>query len=250
MSELSIENISKTFAGHRALDEISLAFSTKKITAIIGRSGCGKSTLLKILNGLERPDQGIVKVFSVPIDYSSLPELRKKIGYAVQGIGLFPHLSVKKNITLLAELSGWRADDIEQRLQQLLKLMQLEYSQLNRYPHELSGGQQQRVGLCRAMILNPPVLLLDEAFAALDPLTRSDIHQQLLVLQQAEPRTTLLVTHDMQEALTLADDIVIMEKGRVVVHRSSEALLAESTARDPNALLLSLMSSEDCNDEC
>lgn len=241
MSELTVNKVSKSFAKLRALDNVTLDFSPKKITAIIGRSGCGKSTLLKVLNGLEQPDRGSVNVFCNAIDYSALHLLRRKIGYAVQGIGLFPHLSVRQNIVLLADVCAWSDVDIDHRLNHLLELMQLDYSFLHRYPHELSGGQQQRVGLCRAMMLDPPILLLDEAFAALDPLTRSDIHQQLLALQQLEPRTTVLVTHDMREALLLADDIVVMESGAVVEQRGKQSLLAEYPNSEPNELLLSLM---------
>jgi osmoprotectant transport system ATP-binding protein len=244
MSELTINGVSKSYNQHRAICDITIAFTSNKITAVIGRSGCGKSTLLKLLNGLERPDAGHVSVFGHNIDYCALAALRKKIGYAVQGIGLFPHLTVQQNIELLARLSHWEAAIMEQRVEQLLALMQLNQNQLGRYPHELSGGQQQRVGLCRAMMLNPPVLLLDEAFAALDPLTRSEIHSQLLQLHKAEPRTVVLVTHDMHEALTLADEIVIMEAGAITLHQTKDVLVSECSEHDPNALLLSLMSQE------
>lgn len=242
MTSLSLDSVCKAYADVQALDEVSLAFSANRITAVIGRSGCGKSSLLRLCNGLIRPDRGKVRVFNEPINYAALPTLRKRIGYAVQGTGLFPHLSVKDNISLLATLNKWSDSAVQQRLEQLLAMTHLQASQLAKYPHELSGGQQQRVGLCRAMMLSPELLLLDEPFAAIDPLTRLDIQEQLLALHAAEPVTTLLVTHDMREALLLADEIVIMEAGRIVHASSKTSLLEQYPNQEPNRLLLSLMS--------
>jgi len=242
MTALSLNSVCKAYAGTVALDNVSLDFTANRITAVIGRSGCGKSSLLRMCNGLARPDSGNILLFNQPLDYTSLPQLRKRIGYAVQGTGLFPHLTVKQNISLLADIENWPAPALEQRLQQLLALTHLQDSQLARYPHELSGGQQQRVGLCRAMMLSPELLLLDEPFAAIDPLTRMDIQEQLLALHRAEPVTTVLVTHDMQEALLLADEIVIMERGCIVRAASKNDLLEQYPGQEPNKLLLSLMS--------
>ncbi|MCZ6827987.1 MAG: ATP-binding cassette domain-containing protein [Gammaproteobacteria bacterium] len=241
MTSLSLSSVCKAYGELVALEDVSLAFTPNCITAIIGRSGCGKSTLLRMCNGLTRPDSGEVMVFQQALDYASLPALRKRIGYAVQGTGLFPHLTVRANISLLAELENWSKPAIDQRLEQLLTLTQLQQSHLAKYPHQLSGGQQQRVGLCRAMMLSPELLLLDEPFAAIDPLTRMDIQEQLLALHEAEPVTTVLVTHDMQEALLLADEIVIMEAGRVVQAISKTRLLEQYPGQEPNRLLLSLM---------
>jgi osmoprotectant transport system ATP-binding protein len=241
MGTLSLNAASKYYGGHTALDEVTLELTEHAVTAVIGRSGCGKSTLLKLCNGLVRPDRGEVRLFDKPLDYGDLPRLRRRIGYAVQGTGLFPHLSAGDNITLLATLDGWRADRIERRLVTLLELCQLERSLLVRYPHQLSGGQQQRVGLCRALMLRPPLLLLDEPFAAIDPITRLDIHRQLELLQAAEPTTTVLVTHDMQEALRLAQQLVIMDAGRVIHSGSRSAILARCGSDSPHALLQSLL---------
>lgn len=238
---MQIESASKRYDGATALNEVSLVFPDDAVTAVIGPSGCGKSTLLKLCNGLIKPDSGSVHVLGEPIDYQKLPALRRRLGYAVQGTGLFPHLTAGENITLLAKLAGWSQANMDARCAELSALARLEQAQLARYPHQLSGGQQQRVGLCRAMMLKPEILLLDEPFAAIDPITREDIHQQLLTLQQAEPVTTVLVTHDMREALLLADHIVVMQAGLIVLNESREQLLARNPQAEPQALLRSLL---------
>ena len=209
--------------------------------ATIGPSGCGKSTLLKMCNGLEKPDSGAVRLFGEAIDYAKLPALRRRLGYAVQGSGLFPHLSARANITLMAELENWPAASIQARLDELLALSQLQPDQLERHPHQLSGGQQQRVGLCRAMMLRPEILLLDEPFGAIDPITRADIQAQMLSLHQAEPRTTVLVTHDMAEALLLADHIVVMSGGKISLAEDKGSLLARYPESEPTAMLTRLL---------
>jgi osmoprotectant transport system ATP-binding protein len=173
---------------------------------------------LQLINGLVRPSQGSVFVFGKEINYHRLPELRRQIGYAVQGTGLFPHLSVEGNITLLARLAKWDRERIRARAQELMRLVGLPLEYALRYPHELSGGQQQRVGLCRAMMLNPRIFLLDEPFGALDPITRKEIHREFLRLQEAEARTIVLVTHDLAEARKLAQRLVVLERGRVAQH--------------------------------
>lgn len=246
MSALSLESVSKQFGDTYALNAVDVVFPEDRITAVIGPSGCGKSTLLKLCNALVRPDTGRVRVFGQPIDYEALPPLRRRLGYAVQGTGLFPHLSASENITLLASLEGWPEPDIEARLTELLALSHLQPEQLARYPHQLSGGQQQRVGLCRAMMLRPEILLLDEPFAAIDPITRADIQQQLLALHRAEPTTAVLVTHDMREALCLADHIVIMASGKIISSESKAALLERGAGRDPETLLHELLAGATC----
>ena len=240
MPVLSLNSVCKGYGDTRALDNVSLEFADNCITAVIGRSGCGKSTLLRACNGLVVPDKGTVEVFGQPLDHNELPRLRRRMGYAVQGTGLFPHLSARANITLLAALEGWEQDRIRQRLSELLTLTQLTDDQLDKYPHQLSGGQQQRVGLCRAMMLRPEILLLDEPFAAIDPITRTDIHRQLLQLHQAEPTTAVLVTHDMREAMRLADHIVVMEEGHIS-SRTAEDLRQDNPDKDPDELLQLLM---------
>ncbi|MCH8957753.1 ATP-binding cassette domain-containing protein, partial [candidate division KSB1 bacterium] len=180
MSSIAFDNVSKSYHQKIALKNISLTFQPNKTTAVIGPSGSGKSTLIQLINGLLRPDHGQVSVFDKKINYDKLSELRKRMGYAVQGTGLFPHLTVKKNITLLAVLENWENDRISKRAEELVNLVNLPKDYFTKYPHELSGGEQQRVGLCRAMMLNPKIFLLDEAFGALDPITRSEIHAEFI----------------------------------------------------------------------
>lgn len=215
MSSIAFDNVSKSYHQKIALKNISLTFQPNRTTAVIGPSGSGKSTLIQLINGLLRPDHGQVSVFDKKINYDKLSELRKRMGYAVQGTGLFPHLTVKKNITLLAVLENWENDRISKRAEELVNLVNLPKDYFTKYPHELSGGEQQRVGLCRAMMLNPKIFLLDEAFGALDPITRSEIHAEFIKLQKLEARTIILVTHDLREAFKLADQVVILNEAQI-----------------------------------
>ncbi len=215
MNEVKITNITKRFGEEVALDSVSLEVPRRSITALVGPSGSGKSTLLQLINGLIRPDEGGITLYGEPIDYDNLIALRRSIGYAVQGTGLFPHMTIRKNVILMAKLEGWKRARIQERLHGLMELVNLPLSYLDRYPYELSGGEQQRVGLCRAMMLNPRLFLLDEAFGALDPITRGEIHEEFLRIQSLEPRTILMVTHDIREALKLADFILLLNGGRV-----------------------------------
>jgi osmoprotectant transport system ATP-binding protein len=225
MPDITFQGVSKTYGKEAALHDVTVAFEDGVTTAVVGPSGSGKSTLIQLINGLVRPTSGIVQIYGKPIDYGRLPELRRQIGYAVQGTGLFPHLTVERNITLLARLVGWNAERIGARARELMERVGLPWTFATRYPHELSGGQQQRVGLCRAMMLQPPLFLLDEPFGALDPITRSEIQQEFLRLQQSEPRTMVLVTHDLHEALTLAQRLIVLEHGRIVQHGPGEEIV-------------------------
>ena len=213
MYPIQFENITKSFDGREVLHNLSFTIDANKITAIIGKSGSGKSTILKIVNGLVKPSVGKVLIFREPINYTKLSELRLHIGYSVQGTGLFPHMTVLENITLLAKLNGKSSQEIEDRANMLMSFVDLSSDFNNKYPHQLSGGEQQRVGICRAMILKPEMYLLDEAFGALDPTTKNEIHRELLKIQIEEPRTIVFVTHDLREAFKLADIVIIIEKG-------------------------------------
>ena len=215
MYPVELINITKYYNNVKVLDNINICIPENKITAIIGRSGSGKSTILKIINGLIKPAEGEVKIFGNEINYESIDKLRLEIGYSVQGTALFPHMSVFENITLLARLNNRSKEEIDKRLDELIKLVDIPEEYLRKYPYGLSGGEQQRVGLCRAMMLNPKLFLLDEAFGALDPTTKSEIHIELVKIQKAEPRTIVMVTHDLSEAFKLADQIIIIEKGIV-----------------------------------
>ena len=220
MTQISFEHVYKVYNDDNgtvkeALHDINLSAKENVTTTVVGKSGSGKSTLLQLINGLERPTRGTVSVFGQRIDYTKLPNLRRRIGYAVQGTGLFPHLSVDENITLLAVLDGWDKERIRERAELLMNLVGLPLDYARRYPHQLSGGEQQRVGLCRAMMVNPKIFLLDEPFGALDPITRSEIHEHFLHLQHSEARTIVLVTHDIQEALKIAQEMIILNNGKV-----------------------------------
>jgi osmoprotectant transport system ATP-binding protein len=225
MAEIFFQGVSKSYSKEAALHDVTIALVDGVTTAVVGPSGSGKSTLLQLINGLVRPSTGTVHVFGKPIDYDRLPQLRRQIGYAVQGTGLFPHLTVEKNITLLARLAGWNAERIRTRAQELMERVALPWTFATRYPHQLSGGQQQRVGLCRAMMLQPPLFLLDEPFGALDPVTRNDIQQEFLRLQQSEPRTMVLVTHDLREALRLAQRLIVLDRGRIAQHGPGDEIV-------------------------
>lgn len=198
-----------------ALDEVSLSVPLGQTTAILGASGSGKSTLVQMIIGLLRPDSGTVITLGQKIDRAHAGSIRKRIGYAIQDVCLFPHMRVRENILLPAVLHGWSDSDQNARLEELLELMHLPPGVLARYPHELSGGQQQRAGLCRAMVLRPELLLLDEPFSGLDTMTRKNIHEQFLEMQQRAPVSAVLVTHDPQEAINLAQGLVVMKAGRV-----------------------------------
>jgi osmoprotectant transport system ATP-binding protein len=225
MSQIVFEDVTKYYNGETALAKIDLTVEDDRTTAVVGPSGGGKSTLLQLVNGLVRPERGRVKVFGKPIDYDNLPALRLQIGYAVQGSGLFPHMTIWDNITLLARLGRWKSNRLRERAEHLMNLVGLPLALARRYPGELSGGEQQRVGLCRAMMLNPRLFLLDEPFGALDPITRDEIHREFIRIQQSEARTILLVTHDLREALRLAQHLVILNHGEIVQYDTREELL-------------------------
>lgn len=227
---VELRDVSLRRGGVTVLDGVSLALPHGRTTAILGESGSGKSTLIQLMIGLLRPDTGTVKTLGRAIDYADPRPLRRRIGYAIQDISLFPHLSVRDNIVLPARLDGWPAAQQAARLEELLELMHLPESLLDRFPHELSGGQQQRAGLCRAMWRRPELLLLDEPFSGLDALTRSSIHAQFSELQARAPVSTVLVTHDPAEAARLADRLVIIKSGRV----QQSGTVAEVTAEPAN----------------
>jgi osmoprotectant transport system ATP-binding protein len=222
MTEVELRGISKQYGDHLALSDVSVAFRKEKITAIVGRSGSGKSTLLKSINGLVRPTSGTILVSSQALDYENINTQRRKIGYVVQGNGLFPHLSVSENISIPGKISG---KEDPSRVNELLQFVDLPSAYASKYPSELSGGEQQRVALCRAMYLNPPVLLMDEPFGSLDTLTRRELHRKILELRKTFQLTMIIVTHDVAEATRLADDLLVMEKGQVQQFGSCEDVM-------------------------
>lgn len=213
---LRIMNVSKAFQQETAVQDFSLNMAAGQITALIGPSGCGKSTLLKMIMGLELADNGKVMLEDVPVEPQSILQLRRKIGYVIQDGGLFPHLSARENIVLMADYLNWNKERQTQRLIELMELTQLSNGLIDRYPQQLSGGQRQRVSLMRALMLDPSVLLLDEPLGALDPLIRADLQVDLKAIFRKLNKTVLLVTHDMREAAFFGDQIVLMRDGRLI----------------------------------
>lgn len=210
-----LENVSLFRGDVLALDGVSLALPAGKTTAVLGASGSGKSTLIQLIIGLLEPDQGSVETLGQPLTPGIIDEIRKRTGYAVQDVALLPHLKIRANILLPAVLSNWPDDEQQARLDELLGLMHLPASVLDRYPHELSGGQQQRAGLCRALMLRPDLLLLDEPFSGLDTMTRRSVHSRFLAMREQVVLSIVIVTHDPEEAIRLADFIAIMRAGRL-----------------------------------
>ena len=223
---VALSGVGKCFGSNWVLRGVDAAFPAGAVTAIVGESGSGKTTLLQLVNGMRRVDEGEVEVLGEPVPEREVEAFRRRIGYAVQGARLFPHMTVAQNVTLLARLEGWPEERRERRLRELLSDMGLEADIADRYPHQISGGQQHRVGLCRAMMLHPDMLLLDEPFSAIDPINRADIYPVFEALHEREPISTLLVTHDMAEARRLADYLVIVGDGGVIQAGAREAVLA------------------------
>jgi osmoprotectant transport system ATP-binding protein len=222
---INFKNVSHAYNQAPVLNNINCAIRENKITAVIGKSGGGKSTLLQMINGMIRPKSGEIEIFGKIIDYAKLVDLRLKIGYSVQGTGLFPHMTVFENIALLARVNNYDPDYIVSRTEKLIHFVDLDTSYLNKYPYQLSGGEQQRVGFCRAMILQPDIFLLDEAFGALDPTTRNELHREFLTVQEAEPRTVVMVTHDLPEAKKLAGELMVLHNGVIQQFGPTEEVL-------------------------
>ena len=231
--QLAIEfaGVSYGAGGRLILDDFSLQIAPSETMVLLGRSGSGKTTALKLVNRLLIPTAGEVRIAGRATTAWEVIQLRRSIGYAIQEIGLFPHYTVEQNISLLPRLERWPRDRVQERVRELLNLVALPAAEFaHRYPDELSGGQRQRVGLARALALDPPILLLDEPFGALDPTTRADLQSEFRRLSQSLRRTSLFVTHDAQEALTVGDRIAILEAGQLQGTFSREDFLGSSDA--------------------
>lgn len=224
LSPIQLQNVSFDYDAAPVLEGISHVFAAYAVTAVLGSSGSGKSTMLELINGMLRPKQGMVTVFGRPLDYAQVYTLRSQIGYVVQRAALFPHMTVGRNISLSGVVQGQSREVLSARVRTLLAMAQLPEAYADKYPHELSGGEQQRVSLCRAMFLNPPILLMDEPFSALDYATKQAIYTHFQAWQAAEPRTVILVTHDWEEAKQLADAFVWIDDGRIRSHGNKEEL--------------------------
>lgn len=209
-------------AGRDILKDLSLPVLRGEIMVLLGRSGSGKTTALKLVNRLLEHSSGEVRVEGRSNRDWNVIELRRNIGYAIQEVGLFPHYTVGRNIALVPTIENWPAEKIRARVQELIRLVGLGPDVAARYPHQLSGGQRQRVGVARALAADPPILLMDEPFGALDPLTRADLQREFLALQQRLKKTVLFVTHDLHEALLLGSRIALLDRGRLVFLGSPE----------------------------
>ncbi|MBH7160184.1 ABC transporter ATP-binding protein [Clostridioides difficile] len=224
---IEIRNVTKKIGNNVILDDISLVVETGTLVVLIGSSGCGKTTTLKLINKLIKPTSGEIYINGKPISQENEIELRRKIGYVIQNTGLFPHLTIKENIELIPRLKKEKSvEEIEKRTLQLLEMVGLDSGEfLNNYPSELSGGQQQRIGVARAIATDAEIILMDEPFSALDPITRTSLQEQLFSLQDELKKTIIFVTHDMDEALKIADKICIMKDGRIAQYDTPENIL-------------------------
>ncbi|MGI9647891.1 MAG: ABC transporter ATP-binding protein [Acidimicrobiia bacterium] len=229
---IRLDRVSKTFTGQTspAVGELSLEISEGEVVVLVGPSGCGKTTTLKMINRLVEATSGTIEVAGTDITDVEAPELRQGIGYVIQRIGLFPHRTIAQNIGTVPGLLGWEKDRIEERIDELVDLVGLERDMKERYPAELSGGQQQRVGVARALAADPPVLLMDEPFGAVDPIVRSRLQDELLDLQRRVNKTIVFVTHDIDEAIKLGDRVAILNVGGVLEQYASPAEILSTPA--------------------
>ena len=224
---ITLDQISKSYDGvSRIIDNLSFDVLEGEILMLLGSSGCGKSTILKMINRLIEPTEGRIYLDGKDIQQQDPIALRRSIGYVTQGIGLFPHLSIRENISMVPRLLGWPEDRIKNRYRELLELVHLSPEiHADRFPDELSGGQQQRVAVARALAADPAYLLMDEPFGALDAITRDSLQQEFLDLKQRMNKTIIFVTHDIVEAVTLGDRIAILHEGRLEQIGTSEEIL-------------------------
>jgi osmoprotectant transport system ATP-binding protein len=240
-SFIEIDNIRKAFdGGHSfALRDASMRVAQGALVALVGASGSGKTTLLKCINRLIEPDAGAIRIDGVDVGTVAGPQLRRRVGYVFQGIGLFPHMRVGENIGITPQLEKWHPAEIAARVDELLELVGLPTSYASRFPGALSGGQAQRVAVARALAARPSIVLMDEPFGALDPVTRDALGQAYRALHERLGLTTVMVTHDMQEAVLLADRIVVMRSGAVLASGTPRELMADTT--DPEVADLMAM---------
>lgn len=223
---IQIENLTKFFNNKKIINNVNLKINKGELVVLIGPSGCGKTTTLKMINKLLKPDSGKIFINGSDISKMDTIELRRNIGYVIQQTGLFPHMTIRENIGIVPSLKKWNKKQISKRTEELMKLAGMKSEDyLNRYPNELSGGQRQRIGVIRALAANPEIILMDEPFSALDPITRSQLQDELFNLQQTLKKTIVFVTHDMSEALKLGDRICIMKDGNILQFDTPENIL-------------------------
>jgi osmoprotectant transport system ATP-binding protein len=224
---VKLEHIKKSYGRTTVIADLNLEIEKGEFVVLIGPSGCGKTTTLKMINRLIEPTSGSIFIDGEDITKVNPVMLRRKIGYVIQQIGLFPNMTIAQNIEVVPKLLKWPSEKRKQRTRELLQLVDMDPEEyLNRYPVELSGGQQQRIGVLRALAVEPPLILMDEPFGALDPITREALQDEVKKLQRRLNKTIIFVTHDMDEALKMADLIILMKEGQVVQAASPETLLA------------------------
>ncbi|MFN3857051.1 MAG: ATP-binding cassette domain-containing protein [Caulobacter sp.] len=221
-----LDKVTRRYGAVTALDVVSLSIPSGQFVAVVGASGSGKTTLMKLINRLAEPEAGEVRVEGRSVQELDPVRLRRRIGYVFQGVGLFPHMTVAENIGVTPRLEGWDAADITARVTELLALVGLPADYARRLPDQLSGGERQRVGVARALAARPGILLMDEPFGALDPVTRDGLGRACRALHEQLGLTTVMVTHDVQEAILLADRIVVMAGGRILADNTPGALMA------------------------
>jgi len=228
---IAFETVSKSYADGRrsVLDRVSLVVAEQEFLAIVGPSGSGKTTLLRLVNRLIEPSEGKVRVEGEDVAALEPIALRRRIGYVFQGVGLFPHMTIAENIAVTPRLMGFEQARIAARVNELLDLVRLDRADYrNRFPHELSGGERQRVGVARALAASPRIVLMDEPFGALDPLTRDALSEDYRRLHETLGLTTVMITHDMMEALLLADRIAVIRSGRLIAEGAPAAMMAHA----------------------
>jgi osmoprotectant transport system ATP-binding protein len=243
---LELSGLAKTFGDVVAVHPTSLRIDRGHTKVLIGPSGCGKSTLVRMILGLIKPDRGSVSVQQVPLSTSTRIAFRRMIGYVVQNGGLFPHLTAGQNVGLLASRIGWGAEKTNDRMRRLFELVRLPWSLSTRYPSELSGGQQQRLGLVRALMLDPPLLILDEPLGALDPLVRGELQNDLRMIFRQLEKSVLMITHDLYEASFFADSLALMHEGEFLqtgtmddlIHRPASEFVTRFVESQQRVLVL------------
>ena len=226
---IDIEHLSKRFGGSAtpAVDDLSLSIGEGEICVLIGPSGCGKTTTMRMINRMVEPDSGIIRIAGRDVTHGDAVELRRSVGYVIQQVGLFPHMTIAENVATVPQLLGWDASRIARRVDALLAQVDMDPARYrDRYPRELSGGQKQRVGVARALAADPPVMLMDEPFGALDPITRASLQDEFLRLLYELRKTIVFVTHDIDEALKMGTRIAILRAGRLVQFDRPETILA------------------------
>lgn len=226
---IKLQDISFSYNQTPIFDNFNLEIEDSKSTVLIGPSGCGKSTILRLINGILLPQKGTVSINNVVLNKDNLRDIRLKMGYLIQEGGLFPHITCQQNISLMAKRLKWPLNKINRRVDELLELTHFDKELLNRYPSGVSGGQRQRVSLMRALFLDPDILLLDEPFAALDPLIRSELHKSIKEIFSKLNKTVVIVTHDLNEAAYFADTIVLLNNAKVIQSGSIGELLERPT---------------------